>query len=85
MLRQVPVLEKFGLMQLEPLQDVPQRTPREGAGYDAIENAYGNVVAAIRGMKVRRVVLPVKDADDDAKESAYFWHGSSLALRRAPA
>ena len=62
--REVPVLEQFGPVQFVPFQNVPQGAFRERAVHDAVQDAHRYSVLAVRGVKVRRVVLAIEDRDD---------------------
>jgi len=68
-------------MHLIPLEDVPESPLREPACNQTVEDTHRDLVVAVRGMEVRRVVLAVQYGDNDSQEAADLWHTWILPRR----
>lgn len=68
-------------MQLVPLQNECQSTPRKLTLHDTIFNSYGNFELTISCMKMRGLMIPVQYGDYDSKKAADLRHGDILSLQ----
>lgn len=67
-------------MELVPLKNECQRTPRELPCHDAILDSDGNLKLAIGGVEVWRHVVSIEHGDHDTEEATELRHKSILAL-----
>ena len=66
-------------MQLVPLENMTERSLRELARHDTVEDADRDVVLTVTGVEMRWIVLAIQDCDDNTQETANFRHRSILA------
>jgi len=64
-----PGFEQFVLMQIEPLQHMPERPFREIAPNDPATNIHRDLIFTVYRVKMRRRMVARKDADSDSEKS----------------
>ena len=69
-------------MQIEPLQHQGLRPTREAALHHSIADVHADTLAAVRRMKMRRIVVVVEDGNRDAEEATDDRHERNLAPNR---
>jgi len=73
-----PVLSQFILMKIVPVEYSCQRSPRKPSLDYAAIDLDGDFVFTILRVEMWRRMVAVVHPNDDPKESANFWHSSSL-------
>jgi hypothetical protein len=81
-LRKLPVLKELGAMKMPPLQHERKRS-RCIWPLTLPSDPDGDVGAGIPSVKMRWVMLPIVDGDDDSEEAAYLGHsGDCIETKR---
>src|SRR5687767_15696695 len=72
-------------VQVAPFQHEPQRSSREAASDYTLVDRHRYLILAIDRMEMGRRVFVREHPDDDAEESADFWHARDVLRPALPA
>lgn len=73
----LPVLEKFFLVQIQPLINHRQHSSRKSSLDNSVIDIHNGLVVVVPHMDMRRIVVINQHIDDYPVESTYFWHISN--------
>jgi len=68
-LNKIPSFQKLFLMQVKPLQHMPESPLRKLSSDHAAPNLNGDLVLPVHRMKVRRRMIPREDTDHNSEKS----------------